>query len=33
MLAPRLPEYGLRPALAAILLFVGANSVMHAHLF
>jgi uncharacterized membrane protein YfcA len=33
MLAPRMPEYGLRPALAAILLFVGINSVMHAHLF
>jgi uncharacterized protein len=27
LLAPRLPEYGLRPVLAAILLFVGANSV------
>jgi uncharacterized protein len=32
-LAPRVPEYGLRPALAAILLFVGMNSVMHSHLF
>ncbi len=32
-LAPRVPETGLRPALAAILLFVGINSVMHAHLF
>jgi uncharacterized membrane protein YfcA len=31
MLAPRMPEYGLRPALAAILLFVGINSVMHVH--
>jgi hypothetical protein len=33
MLVLRQPEYGLRPALAAILLFVGAKSVMHAHLF
>lgn len=33
MLAPRMPEYGLRPAMAAILLFVGINSVMHAHPF
>lgn len=32
-LAPRVPETGLRPALAAILLFVGINSVMHVHLF
>lgn len=33
LLAPRMPEYGLRPALAGILLFVGLNSVMHAHPF
>jgi uncharacterized membrane protein YfcA len=33
VLAPRVPESGLRPAMAAILLFVGVNSVMHAHLF
>ena len=33
LLAPRVPERSLRPAMAAILLFVGVNSVMHAHLF
>jgi uncharacterized membrane protein YfcA len=33
LLAPRMPEIGLRPAMAAILLFVGINSVMHAHPF
>jgi uncharacterized membrane protein YfcA len=31
-LAPRLPEYGLRPALATVLLLVGANLV-HIKLF
>ncbi|HTZ69028.1 MAG TPA: sulfite exporter TauE/SafE family protein [Acetobacteraceae bacterium] len=31
-LAPRMPEYGLRPALASVLTLVGANLV-HIHLF
>jgi uncharacterized membrane protein YfcA len=31
-LAPRLPEYGLRPALASVLTLVGANLV-HVKLF
>ena len=31
-IAPRLPEYGLRPALGAVLLLVGANLV-HIRIF
>lgn len=30
-MAPRLPEKGLRPVMAAILLFVGVSTVMHAY--
>lgn len=33
LLAPRLPEHGLKPAMAAILLFVGINSLAHTHVF
>jgi uncharacterized membrane protein YfcA len=33
LLAPRLPETGLRPVMAIILLIVGSNTLLHAHPF